>query len=481
MINLKELIEKKLINQNSLPSLAPKDLLEKLILTIDTRKVGDANSFLAMKGEKFNSFEFIKNLVGTSIHFIFYEDNQQNKLLLKNYQEDPALKNQFYFIPILSDLIFLQKFAYYYGQAWRHLSPHHYAIGISGSNGKTSNKDILSFLLSDLLPGKVISTLKNDNNHIGVPLTILRLREDSQILICELGSNHPGEMKVLLDILRPDIGLTTNIGQTHLEFFSTLNDVFLEEGLLYHYIAESTEAKRRFYLNDHDSYLNKLKIETWVLPFSKFNLHATDHSISLKWSGKDLIIQNQWIWGKHNFLNLGVCLVMAFELAEKLNVFSKETESLLIKSASQFKFQNLRSEWRDIEGKKYFVDAYNANPSSMKVALSSFVNFINLNHYQSSEAVIVIGDMRELGDHTQSCHEDLGSYLNDLTQSGHDIKMVYVGEFGNFVSSKYKGELKIFPNVLDCSKDWNKIITDKKLVFLKASRAIKLENLINLS
>jgi len=244
-------------------------------------------------------------------------------------------------------------------------------------------------------------------------------------------------------------------------------------------------GKRCFYLNDQDEFLRKLSLNSWVVPFSSFSIKPEDNSVSLKWQEKIIQVKNEWIWGKHNFLNLGVCLVMALELAEKFQLTELaggHFEKILLKAASEFKFQNLRSEWRDHQGKKYFVDAYNANPSSMKASINSFASFIKLHHHQTQDALFIIGDMRELGDQTQNCHEDLGNYLNELLpQFNNNLNLVYVGEFGSYVRTTFHGDIKVYPNVLECSKDWNKIISDKKLIFLKASRAIKLENLINLS
>jgi UDP-N-acetylmuramoyl-tripeptide--D-alanyl-D-alanine ligase len=279
---------------------------------------------------------------------------------------------------------FLQELSHQHIKHWKSLSPAHTVFAISGSNGKTTHKEMLSFILKSLKPHQIVATEKNNNNHLGVPLTLLGVSEETEMVVLELGSNHPGEIKVLCDIAEPSAGITTNIGATHLEFFGSEEKVFEEEAYLYHAVESSTHGHGFFLINQDDEHLKGLPLTSGsvsygVNPGVMARVTLVEEGAVIDYQGKCLKVKNEHITGNHNKLNLITCLFIATH-------FYPELVNELTEAASHFRPTKNRSEWITFEDRSIYLDAYNANPSSMKAALLGFKESIQAKYLSLDKA-----------------------------------------------------------------------------------------------
>ncbi len=348
------------------------------VITSDTRKDINGSLFFCLSGEKFNANIFAQKAIDLGAAYVVTNNSeiQNEKVLLV---DNPNLT---------------------LGQ----LASHHAAkmkaklICVGGSNGKTTTKELINAVLSNHFNVKY--TLGNFNNHIGVPLTLLSISEDTDIGIIETGTNHPGEMKYLCDLFNPDSGIITNIGKEHLEGFGDLESVAKEESEVYLKLQQSQGLA---FVNLDDPWLGNMskrlsrKITYSILsatadiyirpieemPHLKFEVFIHQESKG--------IFQAK-LGGKFNLYN--ICAAIAASI--KYNVDWEST----IKSIVNFESNNNRSQWIEFGNKKIFLDAYNANPSSVAVGLESFSTI------KGSKAVI-LGDMLELGHHSQKEHLDI--------------------------------------------------------------------------
>lgn len=348
------------------------------VITSDTRKDINGSLFFCLSGEKFNANIFAQKAIDLGAAYVVTNNSeiQNEKVLLV---DNPNLT---------------------LGQ----LASHHVAkmkanlICVGGSNGKTTTKELINAVLSNHFNVKY--TLGNFNNHIGVPLTLLSISEDTDIGIIETGTNHPGEMKYLCDLFNSDSGIITNIGKEHLEGFGDLESVAKEESEVYLKLQQSQGLA---FVNLDDPWLGNMskrlsrKITYSILsatadiyirpieemPHLKFEVFIHQESKG--------IFQAK-LGGKFNLYN--ICAAIAASI--KYNVDWEST----IKSIVNFESNNNRSQWIEFGNKKIFLDAYNANPSSVAVGLESFSTI------KGSKAVI-LGDMLELGHHSQKEHLDI--------------------------------------------------------------------------
>lgn len=437
----------------------------------DTRKYHHPAVFVAIPGVKVNPLDVIGDLLGKGCPVVFYQQDAVNDEKVK------ALKAQHTrtdFIPVTDSVTFLQEISHEHIKEWKAKSPRHTVFAISGSNGKTTHKEMLSFILKDVLPGKVVATEKNNNNHLGVPLTLLGVSDETEIVVLELGSNHPGEIKVLCDIAQPNAGLTTNIGATHLEFFGTEEKVFDEEAYLYHAVNDVTHGKGFYLINVDDPFLTKLvpfagAIQYGSGPTAQAKISYLEDGAQIHYKAETLIAENAHITGKHNKLNLITCLFIATH-------FFPEKKSALIEACKNFRPTKNRSEWMQFDNRSVFLDAYNANPSSMKAALEGFKDSVIQQGFTMNDACVVLGDMYELGDATPQYHQDIGEFVQKL-----GFKNVYF--VGQFASHYMKGFTAGHPKTSSAdfkSEYRNECLKKFPIHFIKGSRGIKLEALFDI-
>jgi UDP-N-acetylmuramoyl-tripeptide--D-alanyl-D-alanine ligase len=336
-------------------------------------------------------------------------------------------------------------------------------IMVGGSNGKTTTKEVSRVVLE--LQGEVLATPGNWNNHIGVPLTLLQLRPHHKFAIIEMGTNHPGEMKVLCDLLSPNMGIITNIGKEHLEGFGNIEEVAKEESEVYLSVINHNGIA---VVNADDPWLlsmskrignqitistNKMEADFYAqieteMPELTFQLFHKQHLIGRFTSQ---------LSGRYNAYNL----LFSVALGHQMGLNIQEAMS----AACTYKPTNNRSEWRMVGGTNVFLDAYNANPSSMKFALESFSTL-------KGEKLYFLGDMLELGDHSELEHQEILS----LCESLNIIDQTYLvgSEFYNACSSH---PLRF--ESIDSLLAWLDTHPIKsEFAFVKGSRGVRMERVL---
>ncbi len=340
-------------------------------------------------------------------------------------------------------------------------------IAITGSNGKTTTKELIKNVLSEKFI--TIATKGNLNNHIGVPLTLLSMQEETRYAVIEMGANHPGEIRELCNIAEPDMGLITNIGKAHLEGFGDIGGVARSKGEMYEYL--SSPGKIIFYNNNNDLLKNILprgikavpygtgtSLDLYgellsASPFLKFNL------VIKKGGRRDKTEFVTRLSGDYNLENVLAAISIGIFLNIPLKQVKRAVESYIP--------ADNRSQVINTTGNRVILDAYNANPTSMYAALTSF-----LSQKDKDEKILIIGEMRELGKYSNEEHKKLVGFLRKTP----DVMVFFVGEcFYPFKT----GDDYYFSRVDDLI-EWLK---DHKIknasVLIKGSRANKLEKLID--
>jgi len=459
---------------NSCPSILEKVSFskeEELNFVVDTRKIIADSAFVAIPGARVNPLTLLEKNFDSRLKLVIYQDGEENNLIVASIKKShPNIK----FIKVNDSVTFLQELTSLHIRQWQE-NPAKVLFAISGSNGKTTHKEMLSHILNGIIPGKVISTEKNNNNHLGVPLTLLNVNKDTEFVVLELGSNHPGEIKVLCDIAHPNSGLTTNIGATHLEFFGSEKEVFVEEGYLYHSVKENTLGSGFYLINLDDPFLKTFAKTKGSLTYGEtdsadIKISFTENGAEAAWSNENLKVRNDFITGKHNKLNLITCALVAYKFYPKLR-------EQILKTASEFRPTKNRSEWIEYKSKPIFLDAYNANPSSMKAAILAFKESFLERGFLAEEACLVLGDMNELGENAPRYHKEIGTFLNNEGFKN----VTFVGRYAdNYLEGFPQGSKKA--TVQEFKEEFIRDCLPKfSIHFIKGSRSLQLESLFDIT
>ena len=433
-----------------------------VLISTDTRELNENNFFLAIEGEKFNALNFLDQVVKAKCKYVIYTKNSSNDEIIKGFTKEITFIETKDSVKFLQDItgVLSDKFQDNGGKL----------IAISGSNGKTTTKEMLFHLLKEVHP-ETVCTQKNNNNHIGVPLTLLQITNKTKYAIVELGSNHPGEIKVLCDISRPRIGITTNIGDTHLEFFENRENVFKEEGYLSKAVLNNTATDKIYFVNNDDEYLKINHGSPSSKSFGasgqdfKFNIEKDNVMVNNK--NHEYVITNKFITGKHNFFNLCV----AFSVAKEVD---PDNTQQYLEAVETFKPTSNRSQWLTVEGSEVFLDAYNANPSSMLSAVEGFVEKVGVD----ANYCLILGDMYELGPKAEYYHFELSKKL----KSQGFKNFIFVGQFSASYNSGCSGKESVFETTDALKKNFKNEVLDKyKYVFIKGSRSLQLESLVDIN
>ncbi|MBK9190856.1 MAG: UDP-N-acetylmuramoyl-tripeptide--D-alanyl-D-alanine ligase [Crocinitomicaceae bacterium] len=419
--------------------------LHRLFLTsegisTDTRKVIPGSIFFALKGDNFNGNKFAADALKGGCSYAVVDE--------KEYVVSDK------FILVEDVLKSLQSLANHHRKQFK--IP---VIGITGSNGKTTTKELIGAVLSTTY--NTLITEGNLNNHLGVPLTLLRLNIDHEIAIIEMGANKPGDIKELAEIAEPSHGIITNIGAAHIEGFGSLLGVVKTKTELYRFIQS---AGGILFCNSEDETLNSnLPDGTSVIYYGKNSGSVTGKITSLTpfvnflWSENDLThpeISSKLV-GAYNFDNFlaAICIGRFFNVsAENIN-----------EALSAYTPANKRSQVEKTERNTLIVDCYNANATSMKAALE---NFIAIPH---ENKLAVLGDMLELGPISKVEHQKIVDYLSDKK-----TEVILVGqEFENTNTAFQK-----FKTSDELLKSGQLNSVNNHLILIKGSRGIKLESVI---
>jgi UDP-N-acetylmuramoyl-tripeptide--D-alanyl-D-alanine ligase len=421
----------------------------------NSKEIKKGDCFIGIKGERTDGFQYLEKKHDAAI--VVYEKNEINE---QHYQE---IKNpNTCYIKVKDSVKYVQELAKLHCKWWRELNPKNKLIAISGSNGKTTTKEMLAHILNSVIPGKVIWTQKNDNNHLGVPFTLFKISRNTLVAVVEYGSNHPGEMEALLDISFPNMGITTNIGETHMEFFSDLEAVFKEEALIY---SKVTSEKNHFFLiNNDDSYLKNLKgSQRFGLNGEvAFHYNFRRDQAQMEINKGEYKVFNSNILGVHNFINLTNAFILA------LQVFENKKDELL-EAAKSFTPSLNRSQWVSFKEKMVFLDAYNANPSSMRLAISEFMEV------DGPKKLLILGDMNELGENSKKYHVELGEYVAKFQ----NIKVIFIGRFRSFFEDGLGRQPDLVgESVRSIENEVVELIKQQDITLIKASRSLQLESIL---
>jgi len=411
--------------------------LESTGICADTRKLKKGNLYLALKGDNFNGNNFAAKALelGANYSIVDDEPEEQNKHIIK----------------VEDGLDTLQKLAAYH-RKYLNLP----ILSITGSNGKTTTKELIREVLSKKY--KTVSTKGNLNNHIGVPLTLLSMNKETEFGIVEMGANHQGEITSLCKIAQPDYGYITNFGKAHLEGFGGVEGVIKGKSELYNYLIKNNKT---IFINYDDEIQVEKSEGTDIISFSE-GKNAT-HQITflkadpfVKINTEDTLINSQLI-GTYNAKNIAaaICIGKYFKIPAKA-----------IKEAIEsYQPTNNRSQIINQNSNQIILDAYNANPTSMKAALE------NLEAIPAKNKIAILGDMFEVGDTSAEEHQTIIDLLEKLEFSN----MMVCGK--NFYQTLTQEVLK-FENFEDLKNYIQENNFKKATILIKGSRGMALERIL---
>lgn len=411
-------------------------------VTTDTRSIPQGSIFFALKGARFNGNEFALKALELGARYAVV---------------DEAVEEHERLIRVEDALTALQDCARSYR---RHLGIP--IVGLTGSNGKTTNKELFHAVLSRKF--NTYATAGNFNNHIGVPLSLLRIPRDSELAVIEMGANHQKEIAQLAAICEPTLGYITNYGKAHLEGFGGVEGIIKGKSELYDYLR-STDGLAMVNLNDPIQIEKSIGINQFGYGRAEGLIHWTPSSTS-EFAGVHIIhgetsysIQSQ-LSGSFNEQNI----VAAACLGHYFGV-----EALDIKTAIEsYAPQMNRVEWRKTASNKVLLDAYNANPTSMKLSVESFAT------WHKQDGVLVLGDMFELGKESEAEHQAMVNYIRELQL---EDQTVLVGH--HFGATNWSGVQ--FSTTAELATYWKEKGAPKDAsILLKGSRGIALEALLPL-
>jgi len=367
------------------------------IITTDSRNCPPDSIFFALKGDKFDGNDYIEQALQNGAAFAVGDR--------AGLPEDKRI------IRVDNVLTSLQDLATYHRKQL-----YTKVIAITGSNGKTTTKELIAAILSAQYP--VLFTQGNLNNHIGVPLTLLRLKPEHRFAVIEMGANHPGEIRELCRIADPDFGLITNVGKAHLEGFGSFEGVVRTKTELYEYLREKNGMifvnVDNPILKERSQNINTIYYGTSPEAFVQGKIIDSDSCMEMEWRVKPAmtdysLIKTQLV-GNYNFENVLAAICIAVYIGV-------ETEKLN-RAIAEYAPTNNRSQSLKTQRNDLIIDAYNANPSSMQVALDNFLNL------KVSPKMAIIGEMKELGEYSLEEHQKL---VDRLRESAID-KVILCGE-----------------------------------------------------
>ncbi|MBL6988418.1 MAG: UDP-N-acetylmuramoyl-tripeptide--D-alanyl-D-alanine ligase [Bacteriovoracaceae bacterium] len=456
-------------------------------VSTDSRSYESGSIFVALTGPNFDGFDYASSVLEKGCQVVVFQGSKSN---IEKMNTLKSTYSDVMFIAATDTLEYLQEVAHLHLLDWKNqLCGQNLPkiIGITGSNGKTTTKEILFHFLDGVMPGKVHSTKGNFNNHIGVPLTLLGLTSQHEVVIVEMGTNHPGEIKVLCDIAIPNAGLITNIGSSHLEFFKTEAGVFAEKRILFDSVNSNTAKKGEFIVDGDDDYLKKLEKTDGLIYYGQdvekiigntvainivqdhLEINSTEDG-SKYYDCGPININNKYLTGTHNYKNMACAFIFA-------NLLFPGNHQLLIQLATEFKPKNNRSVWHQIgENQQIFLDAYNANPSSMLVSVESFVSKCVADKIDLKHVLFIVGDMNELGDDSSKLHQQVGKKLGKMGV----INVAFVGRFCRDYESGFASPCHLFLEKESLNEYWKEALKKYNRFFIKGSRSLQLESLMDI-
>jgi len=405
----------------------------------DSRKIKNNCIFFSLKGENFNGNEFANSAVekGAMLAVVDekkYSQNKENYILVEDCLET------------------LQNLANFHRKKLNTK-----IIGITGSNGKTTTKELINSVLKTHFT--TYCTRGNLNNHIGVPLSLLEISKNTEVAIIEMGANHIGEIKLLSEIVEPDYGYITNFGKAHLEGFGSEEGVIKGKTELYKFLFE----RNGFIFYNSDDEKQKHLLSDYKNKFG-FGIKSSDLNYTIKSENPTIILEvnnniiESTLFGNYNIQNI----ISAVTVGMYLEIPIKK----ICNGISNYISSNNRSQIVEINSNKIILDAYNANPSSMLLAIKSFEKS------KLQNKVLILGDMFELGQYENKFHQEIIDYCENL-----NINRVFlVGKI--FSKTIHSRKFLSSANYIELSKrkEFKEIKNSNLLI--KGSRGIQLEKLL---
>jgi len=429
-------------------------------ITTDSRNCPFGSIFFALKGASFDGNKFASQAIAKGCAFAII-DNPEYLLDSRTILFDDALRA-------------LQDLAKMHRKAMRTT-----VIAITGTNGKTTTKELIAAVLSTTY--RTLYTQGNLNNHIGVPLTLLQLTREHEFAVIEMGASHPGDIRDLATIVAPDYGIITNIGQAHLEGFGSLEGVLRAKAELYDYIRRS---KGKVFINQNDRALRSICTHLQKITYGYAHKEAplvggvlvsSEPYLSFKWKhrvkefseyrNQKFYLANTHLVGDYNMMNAlaAIAVGMYFDVPPATINDAIET----------YQPSNNRSQLLRTKHNVLVIDAYNANPSSMRVAINNFN--VSCGHPKA----LILGDMLELGDQSPTLHYE----ILQLVATGQFERVMLVGEkfgaaAGQFGSSAVGTGHKCFATVEELNEYISLHPIQSYNILIKGSHGMQLEKVI---
>ncbi|MFO8054466.1 MAG: UDP-N-acetylmuramoyl-tripeptide--D-alanyl-D-alanine ligase [Bacteroidales bacterium] len=403
----------------------------------DTRTIKQDCLFFALKGDNFNGNYFTEEAFEKGAKYAVVD------------QKEAVINEQC--VLVENSLKTLQQLANYHRR--RFTIP---MIAITGSNGKTTTKEIMVAILQKKY--HVHYTAANLNNHIGVPLTLLNLNESHEISVVEMGANHQGEIGQLCQIAEPDYGLITNVGMAHIEGFGSFEGVVKAKSELYDYLQKEN---RPVFVNEQDRILmaksNAVSRITYGKIKDKLLVQKEFPTLVIQWNN---IPVKTNLTGAYNLDNINAAIAVG-------NYFRVRKKDM-IEAIEQYNPDNSRSQLIQTKNNTIILDAYNANPTSVRAALE------NLHKYDSgrSEKIVALGDMLEMGTESVKFHEQ----VVELLKQYHFDQVILVGN--TFASLDEAQAFNVFKDSAQAVEFFQSSPPDNALILLKGSRGIRMERLL---
>lgn len=406
-------------------------------ISTDTRKIQSGDLYFALKGPSFDGNQFVQNALDAGARYCIADNHH-----LEKHEQ----------VIVVEDVLTtLQQLAGYHRDQFN--IPF---IAITGSNGKTTTKELLHAVLSTHY--KTYTTEGNLNNHIGIPLTLLKVKQDAEMAIVEMGANHQLEIKSYCEYAKPTHGLITNCGKAHLEGFGSIEGVKKGKGELYDYLLENNGTA---FVNAAFDYLVEMskcisKVITYGNAQTQFYGEAEPGTETLRVKMQNgALIQTQ-LAGDYNLHNV----LAAYAVGASFNV----EEENIINAIENYVPGNHRSQWMDWKNNRVLLDAYNANPASMQVAIENF------SKVAADRKILALGSMKEMGADSDAEHQNL---LNKIAGYKWDAIILVGKEFKNIPAHVH---------YFDTSEEAGKWLQSQNFIntyiLVKGSRGSKMEKIL---
>lgn len=412
-------------------------------ISTDSRNIKPGDIFFALKGENFDGNEFVFKAIEQGASLVVC-DNKKIK------QRDNFLKQRNKIFLCEDSLLTLQNLASYHRKQLKTT-----IIGISGTNGKTTTKELIQAVLSQKY--LTLATKGNFNNHIGVPLTLLSIPHTTEIAIVEMGANHVGEIGFLSNIAKPDMAILTNIGTAHIEGFGSKENIIKTKKELFEFVKNNQNEKSHIFVNADDEALREEDFSKKTTYSLKTNADISSKACSENGYAqiifKDCVITSNLV-GIYNAYNILAALTIGLHFGVEIQKIKEAIENYIP--------SNNRSQILKTKSNTLILDCYNANPSSCSSAVEAFANM------QANRKMVFMGAMKELGEVSQKEHENILSQI----KSKNFERIVLVGK-------EYKAVAKDEVECFETSEEFKQFLLanpiENATILIKGSRSTKME------